>query len=137
MFPRRETRPVQVGGVQVGGAAPVVVQSMTKTDTRDVRATVAQIRRLEKAGCELVRLAVPDARAAAALREVKRAVRVPLIADIHFDHRLALAALAAGVDGLRINPGTIGSREKVAAVVRAARERRVPCRIGVTGGWLE
>jgi len=137
MFPRRETRPLRVGGVQVGGGAPIVVQSMTKTDTRDVRATVAQVRRLEKAGCELVRLAVPDARAAAALREIKRAVRVPLIADIHFDHRLALAALAAGVDGLRINPGTIGSREKVAAVVGAARERRVPIRIGVNCGSLE
>lgn len=137
MFPRRETRPVLVGGVQVGGGAPVVVQSMTKTDTRNVRATVAQIRRLEKAGCELVRLAVPDAKAAAALREIKRAVRVPLIADIHFDYRLALAALAAGVDGLRINPGTIGGREKVAAVVRAARERSVPIRIGVNCGSLE
>ncbi len=137
MFPRRETRPVRVGGVQVGGGAPVVVQSMTKTDTRDVRATVAQIRRLEKAGCELVRVAVPDARAAAALRAIKRAVRVPLIADIHFDHRLALAAVEAGIDGLRINPGTIGGREKVAAVVRAARERLVPIRIGVNSGSLE
>ena len=137
MFPRRETRAIQVGGVAVGGGAPVVVQAMTKTDTRDVRATVAEIRRLEKAGAEIVRLAVPDRAAAAALREIGKRVRVPLIGDIHFDHRLALAALDAGIDGLRLNPGNIGSPDKVREVVRAAAERGVPIRIGVNSGSLE
>ena len=137
MFPRRSTRPVAVGGVAVGGGAPVVVQAMTKTDTRDVRATAAEIRRLEKAGAEIVRLAVPDRAAASALREIRRRSRVPLIADIHFDHRLALAAIDAGVDGLRLNPGNIGSKEKVAEVVRAAAAGRIPIRIGVNSGSLE
>ena len=136
-FPRRPTRRIMVGRVPIGGEAPVVVQSMTKTDTRDVRSTIAQIRRLEKAGCEIVRLAVPDRRAASALREIKGRVTAPLIADIHFDHRLALASLDAGVDGLRINPGTIGSRDKVREVVRAAAARAVPIRIGVNSGSLE
>ncbi len=121
----------------VGGGAPIAVQAMTKTDTRDVRATVAQIRRLEKAGAEIVRLAVPDRKAAAALREIRSRVRVPLIADIHFDHRLALAALDAGVDGLRLNPGNIGSAGRVREVVRAAAERRAPIRIGVNSGSLD
>lgn len=137
MFPRRKTRPVGVGNVVVGGGAPIAVQTMTKTDTRDVRATVAQIRRLEKAGAEIVRLAVPDRKAAAALREIRRRVRVPLIADIHFDHRLALAALDAGVDGLRLNPGNIGSAGRVREVVRAAAERQAPIRIGVNSGSLD
>jgi (E)-4-hydroxy-3-methylbut-2-enyl-diphosphate synthase len=110
---------------------------MTKTDTRDVRATAAEIRRLERAGAEIVRLAVPDRAAASALREIRRQSRVPLIADIHFDHRLALAAIDAGVDGLRLNPGNIGSKEKVAEVVRAAAAGRVPIRIGVNSGSLE
>ncbi|HHW44578.1 MAG TPA: flavodoxin-dependent (E)-4-hydroxy-3-methylbut-2-enyl-diphosphate synthase, partial [Desulfotomaculum sp.] len=105
---RRKTRAVFVGGVQVGGDAPVSVQSMTNTDTRDVPATVAQIKRLARAGCEIVRVAVPDARAAGALEKIKGQSPIPIIADIHFDHRLALDALAAGVDGLRINPGNIG-----------------------------
>ncbi len=137
MFPRRKTRSVAVGSVVVGGGAPVSVQTMTKTDTRDVRATVAQIRRLEKAGAEIVRLAVPDRKAAAALREIRSRVRVPLIADIHFDHRLALAALDAGVDGLRLNPGNIGSADRVREVVRAAAERQAPIRIGVNSGSLD
>ncbi|NTV79884.1 MAG: flavodoxin-dependent (E)-4-hydroxy-3-methylbut-2-enyl-diphosphate synthase [Candidatus Aminicenantes bacterium] len=137
MFPRRRTRRVDVGGVPVGGGAPVVVQAMTKTDTRDVRATAAEIRRLERAGAEIVRLAVPDRAAASALREIRRQSRVPLIADIHFDHRLALAAIDAGVDGLRLNPGNIGSKEKVAEVVRAAAAGKVPIRIGVNSGSLE
>jgi (E)-4-hydroxy-3-methylbut-2-enyl-diphosphate synthase len=137
MFPRRRTRPIDIGDVVVGGDAPIVVQAMTKTDTRDVRATLAQIRRLKKAGAEIVRLAVPDRDAAAALREIRKRARVPLIADIHFDHRLALAALDAGVDGLRLNPGNIGSHEKVREVVRAAGERGVPIRIGVNSGSLE
>jgi (E)-4-hydroxy-3-methylbut-2-enyl-diphosphate synthase len=137
MFPRRKTRPIPVGGVVIGGGAPVVVQSMTKTDTRDVRATSAEVRRLERAGAEIVRLAVPDRAAALALRAIRKKARVPLIADIHFDHRLALAALDAGADGLRINPGNIGSREKVREVVRAAAERGAPIRIGVNSGSLE
>jgi (E)-4-hydroxy-3-methylbut-2-enyl-diphosphate synthase len=137
MFPRRRTRPIEIGGVAVGGGAPVVVQAMTKTDTRDVRATVAQVRRLARAGAEIVRLAVPDRAAAVALRAIKARTRTPLIADIHFDHRLALAALGAGIDGLRLNPGNIGSAAKVREVVRAAGERRVPIRIGVNSGSLE
>jgi len=137
LFPRRRTRPIQVGSVVIGGDAPIAVQAMTKTDTRDVRATAAQIRRLEKAGAEIVRLAVPDRAAAAALRDIRKRARVPLIADIHFDHRLALAALDAGVDGLRLNPGNIGGAGKVREVVRAARERGVPIRIGVNSGSLE
>jgi (E)-4-hydroxy-3-methylbut-2-enyl-diphosphate synthase len=137
MFERRGTRQILVGGVAVGGGAPVVVQAMTKTDTRDVTATVAQVRRLEKVGAEIVRLAVPDREAARALGKIKSRVQVPLIADIHFDHRLALASLEAGADGLRINPGNIGSRDKVREVVRAAGERRVPIRIGVNSGSLE
>jgi (E)-4-hydroxy-3-methylbut-2-enyl-diphosphate synthase len=136
-FPRRETRQIEVGGVKIGGGAPVVVQSMTDTDTRDIDATAAQIRKLEEWGCEIVRAAVPDREAAAAIADIKRQVRIPLIADIHFDFRLALEALAAGVDGLRINPGNIGSRDRVQQLVKAAAERQVPIRIGVNSGSLE
>jgi len=114
-----------------------VVQSMTKTDTRDVKATVAQIHRLQQTGCEVVRVAVPDEKAALALREIKREIALPLIADIHFQPRLALLALESGIDGLRINPGTIGSRDKVKEIVQAARERQGPIRIGVNAGSLE
>ncbi len=137
MFPRRKTKQIKVGGVPIGGGAPVVVQSMTKTLTHQVARTVAQINRLEKEGCQIVRLAVPDERAAAALKTICRRVSIPIIADIHFDHRLALAALRAGVDGLRLNPGTIGSKAKVREVVQAALEKRVPIRIGVNSGSLE
>ncbi len=136
-FPRRKTRQIMVGSVPIGGGAPVVVQSMTKTDTRDVGATIAEIKRLERSGCEIVRLAVSDQDAAHALGKIKKRVSVPLIADIHFDHRLALASIAAGVDGLRINPGNIGSAKKVREVVRAAAERKLPIRIGVNSGSLE
>ena len=136
MKKRRAARAISIGGVTVGGGAPVVVQSMTKTDTRDVAATVRQIRDLAECGCELVRLAVPDMEAAIALRAIKRRAGVPLIADIHFDYRLALAALEAGVDGLRLNPGNISDPEQIAAVVRSARERSVPIRIGVNAGSL-
>jgi (E)-4-hydroxy-3-methylbut-2-enyl-diphosphate synthase len=137
LFPRRATRRIRVGAVDVGGGAPVSVQSMTKTDTRDAAATVAQVRSLEAAGCEIVRLAVPDEEAASALAAVKKETAVPLVADIHFDHRLALRALQAGVDGLRLNPGNIGSRSKVEEVVRAAAERKTVIRIGVNSGSLE
>lgn len=123
--------------MQVGGGAPVVVQSMTNTDTRDVDKTVAQIEELASWGCELVRVAVPDAAAAAALRRIKAASRIPVIADIHFDYRLALAALEAGVDGLRLNPGNIGGRERVRLVATEAKRRGVPIRVGVNAGSLE
>lgn len=137
VFPRRKTKQIHVGGVAIGGGAPIVVQSMVKTHTHDVEATVAQIRRLERAGCEIVRVAVPDERAARALPSILARVSVPIIADIHFDYRLALASLEAGVDGLRLNPGTIGPRARVRVVVEAARERRIPIRIGVNSGSLE
>jgi (E)-4-hydroxy-3-methylbut-2-enyl-diphosphate synthase len=136
-LPRNSTRRILIGNVPVGGGAPIVVQSMTKTDTRNVSATVAQIRRLEKAGCEVVRVAVPDREAAGKLGEIHKRIGIPLIADIHFDFRLALEALEQGVAGLRLNPGNIGSRERVARVVHAARERKVPIRIGVNAGSLE
>jgi len=134
---RRETRRITVGSVPVGGAAPVSVQTMTKTDTRDVKATIAQIREIEKAGCDIVRLAVVDEVAARALGPIGKAVGVPLIADIHFNHKLALVALDAGVEGLRINPGNIGGAANVREVVAAARARKVPIRIGVNAGSLE
>jgi (E)-4-hydroxy-3-methylbut-2-enyl-diphosphate synthase len=136
-FSRRETRQIRIGSVAIGGGAPVVVQSMTKTDTRDVKATVAQVRRMVDAGCEVVRLAVPDGEAVAALGEIKKRVRVPLVADIHFDYRLALASLKKGVDALRINPGNIGSADKVKEIVLAAKGRTVPIRVGVNSGSLE
>ncbi|OGW62164.1 MAG: 4-hydroxy-3-methylbut-2-en-1-yl diphosphate synthase [Nitrospirae bacterium RBG_16_64_22] len=135
--PRRKTRAVRVGSVVVGGDAPVSVQSMTTTDTRDAPATVAEIRRLEEAGCEIVRVAVPDREAAAVLGAIKREIGVPLIADIHFDYRLALIAAEQGVDCLRINPGNIGERPRIEAVVKAARERGISIRIGVNAGSLE
>ncbi len=137
VFPRRKTKQIKVGRVPIGGGAPIVVQSMTKTLTHQVARTVAQIGRLEREGCEIVRLAVPDERAAAALRAIRTRVSIPIIADIHFDHRLALDSLRAGVDGLRLNPGTIGSKDKVKEVVKAAMGQRVPIRIGVNSGSLE
>lgn len=135
---REQTRPLAMGALRIGGGAPVSVQTMTKTDTRDVAATVAQIRAIVAAGGDVVRLAVPDAAAAAALAEIRRAAPdVPLVADIHFDFRLALAAAEAGADGLRVNPGNIGGAERLRAVVAAARPRRLPIRIGVNAGSLE
>ena len=128
---------MRVGALTIGGDAPITVQSMTKTDTRDVAATVRQINALAEAGCELVRLAVPDMEAARALGDIKRQTNLPLVADIHFDYRLALEALRQGVDKLRLNPGNIGGRERVEAVARAARARGVPIRIGVNAGSLE
>lgn len=136
-FPRRKTRQIRIGDVLIGGGAPVSIQSMTKTHTRDMKATIAQIRRLEKAGCEIVRLAVPDEEAAAALGKIRSKVGIPLVADVHFDHRLALVSIEAGVDALRINPGNIGSPRKVREVVRAAKEHAIPIRIGVNSGSLE
>lgn len=137
MMQRRVTRQIKVGGVPVGGGAAVAVQSMTNTPTQDVRATVAQIRRLEAAGCEIVRVAVPDAAAARAISGIKARVRIPVVADVHFDHRLAVAAARAGADGLRINPGNIGGPGKVKAVADCARDCGIPIRIGVNSGSLE
>ncbi len=134
---RRTTRQIRIGGVAIGGGAPIAVQSMTTTQTADVAATLAQVRALAEAGADVVRLAVPDADAARALPDIVRAAPVPLVADIHFDFRLALAALSAGVQGIRLNPGNIGSRERVREIVKAARERSVPIRIGVNAGSLE
>ena len=134
---RRKTRRITVGDVAVGDGAPISVQSMCNTDTRDVQATTVQIRRLFEAGCEIVRCAVPDEEAALALRGICADSPLPVIADIHFDYRLALTSLEGGVQGLRINPGNIGERWKVQEVVRACAERSVPIRIGVNGGSLE
>ena len=136
MNKRRVSKAIQIGSVTVGGGTPIVVQSMTKTDTRDVMSTIEQIKELEDCDCELVRVAVPDAEAAQAIRAIKRGISIPLIADIHFDYRLALMALEAGVDGLRLNPGNISEPEKVRAVAQAARERNVPIRIGLNAGSL-
>ena len=133
---RRPTKALQVGDVKVGGDAPVTVQSMTKTDTRDVAATVDQIRGLEEAGCEIIRCAVPDMEAAEALAEIKRQIRIPLVADIHFHYQLALEALRSGVDCLRLNPGNIRDRRRVEEVVQEAKSRQVPIRIGVNFGSL-
>jgi (E)-4-hydroxy-3-methylbut-2-enyl-diphosphate synthase len=134
---RRHTLPIQVGPVTVGGGAPVSVQSMTNTPTQDIQATVAQIRRLEQAGCEIIRVAVPDQPAADAIKAIKAGITIPLIADIHFDHRLAIRAARAGADGLRLNPGNIGGRDKVREVVRCAQDHGLPIRIGVNAGSLE
>ena len=136
MNTRRISKPIQIGNVTVGGDAPIVVQSMTKTNTGDIGSTIAQIKELVAYGCEIIRVAVPDAEAAAALPAIKKGITIPLIADIHFDYRLALKAIEAGVDGLRLNPGNIGQPKKVKAVAQAAKERNVPIRIGVNAGSL-
>jgi (E)-4-hydroxy-3-methylbut-2-enyl-diphosphate synthase len=136
MNPRRISKTIKIGNVTIGGGAPIVVQSMTKTDTRKARATIDQIKELEECGCELVRVAVPDEEAARAIVDIKKGISIPLVADIHFDYRLALAALESGADGLRLNPGNIGEPEKVKAVAMAARERGVPIRIGLNAGSL-
>ena len=128
---------IVVGGVPIGGGAPVTIQSMTNTPTRDVEATVEQIRRLAAAGCEIIRVAVPDMEAAQAVGEIKKQISIPLVVDIHFDYRLALEAVKQGCDAVRINPGNIGSPDRVAAVAAACKERGVPIRIGVNGGSLE
>jgi (E)-4-hydroxy-3-methylbut-2-enyl-diphosphate synthase len=134
---KQSTKKIRLGGLTIGGNASVVVQSMTKTDTRDVSSTVSQIKRLEKAGCEAVRVAVLNEEAAKAIKSIRKKIKIPLIADIHFDHKLALEAIKNGVDGLRINPGNIGSRLKVKEVVAAAKDRKIPIRIGVNAGSLE
>lgn len=136
MILRRQSKPIKIGSVVIGGNAPVVVQSMTNTDTRDIMSTIKQIKELEEVDCELVRIAIPDLEAAQAIAAIKRGISIPLIADIHFDYRLALAALKAGCDGLRLNPGNIRQPSKVKIVVQTAKERGVPIRIGVNAGSL-
>src|SRR2546422_4176534 len=137
MITRRQTRPITLGKLKVGGNAPITVQSMTKTNTRDVEATLLQIWALEAAGCEIVRCAVPVREAAEKLAEIKRQIRIPLVADIHFNYKLALIALEQGVDGLRLNPGNIGGKRFVQEVVNLAKDRKIPIRIGVNAGSLE
>ena len=136
MIKRRVTKPVYVGEVKVGGDAPVTVQSMTKTDTRDVAATVQQIRELEEEGCDIIRSAVPDMEAAKAIPEIRKRINIPLVADIHFHYQLALECIQGGVDMLRLNPGNIRDEDKVRQVVQAAKERQIPLRIGVNFGSL-
>lgn len=133
---RRKTRVLNIGAVKIGGDNPIVVQSMTNTKTENIADTVQQINELAALGCEVIRCAVPTMEAAAALKEIKKGINIPVLADIHFDYRLALEAIGAGVDGLRLNPGNIGSRDRVEAVVKAAKERNLPIRIGVNGGSL-
>lgn len=137
MITRRKTKQIILGGVPIGGLAPVVVQSMTNTDTRDVESTVNQIVRLEKAGCEIVRVAVLDQEAASAIRSIREKITIPLIADIHFDYRLAVASMENGAQGIRINPGNLGGAEKLAMVVDAAKQHKVPIRVGVNSGSIE
>ncbi|MCF8069055.1 MAG: flavodoxin-dependent (E)-4-hydroxy-3-methylbut-2-enyl-diphosphate synthase [Desulfobacterales bacterium] len=134
---RKKTKKIRIGHVAVGGDAPVSVQSMTNTYTQDIVQTVAQVKRLEEAGCEIVRVAVPDEEAANAISSIKKSISIPLIADIHFDYRLAIASARAGADGLRINPGNIGSKKKIKAVVDCAKDHNLPIRIGINAGSLE
>ncbi|PYG88408.1 4-hydroxy-3-methylbut-2-en-1-yl diphosphate synthase [Ruminiclostridium sufflavum DSM 19573] len=134
---RRQTKKIRVGDIFVGGDAPVSVQSMTNTDTRDVKATVEQIKSLEDAGCDIVRVAVPDSEAAAAVGAIKKEISIPLVADIHFDYRLALACMKNGADKIRLNPGNIGGQDRVRAVADMAKERQIPIRIGVNSGSVE
>lgn len=137
MFQRTQTVPVQVGNLTIGGSNQVIIQSMCTTKTADVEATVAEILRLEEAGCQVVRVTVNNKEAAEAIKEIKQRIHIPLVADIHFDHRLALIAIENGIDKIRINPGNIGKREKVEAVVKACKEKNIPIRIGVNAGSLE
>ncbi len=134
---RENTKVINIGGVLIGGGNPVKIQSMTNTKTEDVAATVAQIKRLTKLGCEIIRCAVPTMEAAEALREIKKQIEIPLVADIHFDYRLAIAAMENGADKIRINPGNIGAAERVKAVVDVAKEHNIPIRVGVNSGSLE
>lgn len=137
MIHRSNTRPVKVGNLTIGGSNELFIQSMTTTKTHDVEATVAEIKRLEEAGCQIVRVACPDERAALSIGAIKEQINIPLVVDIHFDYKLALIAIEQGADKIRINPGNIGRREKVEAVVNAAKEKGIPIRIGVNAGSLE
>lgn len=134
---KRETKVIHIGDRVIGGDNPILIQSMTNTKTEDIAATVEQIHRLEKAGCEIIRCAVPTMEAANALREIKKEISIPLVADIHFDYKLAIASIEAGADKIRINPGNIGSEERVRAVVNAAKDKNIPIRVGVNSGSVE
>lgn len=137
MNKREETRSIKVGAILLGGGASISVQSMTNTDTRDVKSTVCQIEKLQEVGCDIIRVAVPDMEAALAVKEIKKNIKIPLVADIHFDYRLALKCLEGNVDKIRINPGNIGSIDRVQKVVNEAKTRNIPIRIGINGGSLE
>ena len=137
MLAREKTRVVSIGNVKIGGENPIAIQSMCNTKTEDVAATVAQIHRLEKAGCQIIRCTVPTHEAAVAIGEIKKQISIPLVADIHFDYRMAIEAMENGADKIRINPGNIGSNEKIRAVVDCAKERNIPIRVGVNSGSLE
>lgn len=134
---RKQTKKIRIGSVYIGDNQPIAIQSMTNTHTQDIKATIAQIKRLEEAGCQIVRAAVPDMEAAAAFAEIKKAIRIPLVADIHFDYRLAIEAIKNGADKIRINPGNIGDNERVRKVVETAREYDIPIRVGVNSGSVE
>ncbi len=134
---RKQTREVRIGNRVIGGQNPILIQSMANTRTEDVKGTIAQIQKLTAAGCEIIRCAVPTMEAAEALADIKKGITIPLVADIHFDYRLAIAAMEHGADKIRINPGNIGSRERIQAVVDAAKERGIPIRVGVNSGSLE
>jgi len=136
-FKRNETRKINIGGVKIGGGAPIAVQSMTNTDTRDWKSTVKQIKQLEEAGCEIIRVSLPDMESAQNVSKIKKNIKIPLVADIHFDYRIALEAIKQGIDKLRINPGNIGSKDRVEAVVREAKKAHIPIRIGVNAGSLK
>jgi len=137
LFERKKTKVLNIGGVKIGGENPIAIQSMCNTDTRNISDTVNQIKKLETAGCEIIRVAVPDMEAAEALRDIKKNINIPLVADIHFDYKLALKAIESGVDKLRINPGNIGGEKNVKAVAYACKERGIPIRVGVNSGSLE
>ena len=134
---RKMTREINIGGVKIGGNNPIAIQSMCNTDTRDVKSTVEQIKKLEKAGCEIIRVAVPDMQAAECIRDIKNSIDIPLVADIHFDYRLALKCMDNGIDKIRINPGNIGSADRVKQVADMAKKNRIPIRVGVNSGSLE
>ncbi|HAS20165.1 MAG TPA: 4-hydroxy-3-methylbut-2-en-1-yl diphosphate synthase, partial [Lachnospiraceae bacterium] len=134
---RDHTKVVQIGDRKIGGGNPILIQSMTNTPTEDVEATVAQIHRLEEAGCEIIRCTCPTDQAAAAIGQIRRQISIPLVADIHFDYRMAIAAMENGADKIRINPGNIGGKDRIMEVVRCAKERNIPIRVGVNSGSLE
>ena len=137
MIVRKKTNKVRVGDVFIGGDSAITVQSMTNTKTSDIKATASQIKSLEEAGCDIVRVAVPDIEAAMAIKEIKKQIQIPLVVDIHFDYRLALTAMENGADKVRINPGNIGSKDRVESVISCAKEREIPIRLGVNSGSLE
>lgn len=133
---RRKTKLIKIGNVKIGGRSPISIQSMTNTDTKNIKATVKQIKELEKAGCEIIRVAVPDIESARAIKKIKKQIKIPLVADIHFDYKLAIESIMQGADKIRINPGNIGNKEKVKAIVDVAKKKDIPIRIGVNSGSL-